>query len=101
MKIPKSIQLHGQTIKTVYRGDLTESEDCVGLAIYRKCEIVVQSVNGKGQPQRPASLQQQWYCHELVHFILEQMGEDDLRKTEKFVDLFGNLLHQALSTAKY
>jgi len=100
MKIPKSIQLFGQTIKTVYKDNLIDEDDSVGLACYRQLEIRLQSVDAKGRI-RPASSQEQWYCHELVHFILEGMGEHKLRRDERFVDLFGNLLHQALSTAVY
>jgi hypothetical protein len=35
-----------------------------------------------------------------VHLILNAMGEDDLYKNEKFVDLFAGLLHQVLTTSK-
>jgi hypothetical protein len=40
------------------------------------------------------------FCHELTHAILDLIKEDKLSKNEKFVDLFGGALHQALSTMK-
>lgn len=43
---------------------------------------------------------QQVFCHELVHAILHKMNEHKLNDNEKFVDLFGSLLHQAWVTIK-
>ena len=37
---------------------------------------------------------------ELVHAILHNMGEDDLNDNEKFVDVFGSLLHQVWVSIK-
>lgn len=34
------------------------------------------------------------YFHELVHLILDMMGERELYENERFVDVFGGLLHQ-------
>jgi len=99
MKIPTQIQLHAQTIKTVYDDNLMDNHDCVGEARYRKNEIALQTLSNT--TARPITQQEQWYCHELVHHILNQMGKDELDKDEAFVDLFANLLHQALVTAKY
>ena len=42
----------------------------------------------------------QVFCHELTHCILSTMGETTLNDNEKFVDLFGTFLHQALKTIK-
>jgi Zn-dependent peptidase ImmA (M78 family) len=43
---------------------------------------------------------QQVFCHELVHAILHNMCEIELNGNEKFVDLFGSLLHQAWTSCK-
>lgn len=40
------------------------------------------------------------FYHELVHSILISMGESDLNKDEKFVDLFALFLHQFIVTKK-
>jgi len=100
MKIPKEIYLHGQTIKIVYRKDILHEDDSVGLAVYRKNEIQLLDIKAEGLGRKQTK-QEEWFCHELVHFILDQMEEKDLCGNEKFVGLFGNLLHQALSSAKY
>jgi len=100
MKIPKEIHLHGQTIKIVYRKDILHEDDCVGLAVHRKNEIRLLDIKTEGL-LRPVTKQEEWFCHELTHFILDHMEEKELGGNEKFVGLFGNLLHQALSSAKY
>jgi hypothetical protein len=41
------------------------------------------------------------FYHELVHIILDAMGEDKLYSDERFVSLFGKLLHQIDSTKSY
>ena len=37
----------------------------------------------------------QTYFHELTHWILYIMNENDLRNNEKVVDVFATFLHQA------
>ena len=49
----------------------------------------------------PSSNVEQTYLHELTHMILAHMGEDELTGNEKFVNLFSELLYQAIETAKY
>lgn len=43
---------------------------------------------------------QQVFCHELVHAILHKMAEYELNDNEKFVDMFGSLLHQAWTSIR-
>lgn len=45
--------------------------------------------------------QEQSYCHELVHCILENIGEPHLSENEIFVDKFGKALHQILKSSHY
>lgn len=99
MRIPRSFQLHGLTIKVVYKDDLLEIHDSVGMAHYRTSEIYLQSLSK--QINRTKESQEQWFCHELVHFILQKMGKNKLQGDESFVDVFASLLHQSLTTAKY
>ena len=94
MIIPKQFQLVGKTIDVEYRPDLLKDEDKVGMAAYRRNRIYLQpSVSGY---ERDEADIEQSFLHEVVHWILMVMGED---KTEKYVDLFASLLHQALATA--
>jgi hypothetical protein len=45
-------------------------------------------------------LTQQIFCHELTHAILHHMAENELNSNERFVDVFGSLLHQAWISIK-
>jgi hypothetical protein len=90
--IPTSFQLAGMTI-TVEKDDaLFKERKILGEALYPQQKIVLDS-----DLLHPES-QEQNFLHELVHWLLYVMNEDDLRNNEKFVDLFSFLLHQALTT---
>ena len=99
MKIPTSFQLFGQTIRVEMVEDLLENEDATGVALYRKNMIQLQCPSAACN--RPPVQAEATFCHELMHWIFYVIGEDELRKNEKLVDLIGRLLHQALSTMVY
>jgi hypothetical protein len=67
--------------------------------VYSKNVIEIQKNNGG--ITRPTEMQEHTFLHELTHFILNAMGESELRGNEKFVDVFSGLLHQALVTMEY
>jgi hypothetical protein len=98
MVIPKEFVLFGQKIKVKIDTSILASDDAEGLALYRENTIKIAG-HSAVWPQK-TSREEQVFLHELVHFILYSMHEDDLRKNEKFVDVFASLLHQALITAK-
>lgn len=99
LRIPKAFKLFGQTIAVEWVHRLTEEQDAVGEARFRKNCIVLQQNNE--EISRPQTQIEATFCHELVHWIFFMMDEDDLRKNEKLVDNFGRLLHQALTTMEY
>lgn len=39
------------------------------------------------------------YYHEVTHAILNEMGEEELKENEKFVDLLGKLIRQFIETS--
>lgn len=95
MQIPETFQLHGQTINVKLDSTLTNRTDNRGEALPRTNEIRLQcSSNSIPIPQ---TLIEQTFCHELVHFLLIH-AESEKGDDEKFVNLIGSLLHQALST---
>jgi Zn-dependent peptidase ImmA (M78 family) len=96
MKIPKKFKLFGQEIKVVFDNELQLKEDHVGLANYRKNLIILDNNVTREQSQI-----EQTFLHELIHFICEELGENELQKNEKLVDLIANLLHQAFETMEY
>jgi len=99
MKIPKSFQLYGQTIHVKEYETLVADTRNVGQARYGDNEIALQSI--KHGYKADKSQQEQWFLHELIHFIFDGLGRNELGSNEPLVDTFAYLLHQALSTAKY
>jgi len=98
MRIPTSFNLIDETI-TVKTDPTVALEDSCGLSEYRTNTIRL-SPDNLVNPMTPHRTEQV-FLHELVHFILYAMKEDDLRKNEKFVDTFACLLHQAILTSNF
>lgn len=92
--IPRKFSLMGVTykVKVVPVKDWPDDET-IGFCNLE--EHVVSIFGGMSDVEK-----QQTFCHELVHAILDRMGEHDLNGNEKFVDVFGSLLHQAWSSCK-
>ena len=91
LNIPTEFALMGKTYK-VKVNDNT-GMDYNGYYNPQTLEISI----AKGQP---IDLAEHVFYHELVHCILQTMNEKQLYEDEKFTDIFGGLLHQALNTAK-
>lgn len=90
--IPKSFWLGGLKI-TVERDDaLIESRKVIGEARYSEQKILLDP------SVAPLQTLEQSFTHEMVHWILYVMNEDELRNNEKFVDLFSHFLYQGLTT---
>jgi len=53
-----------------------------------------------GKPVSPARKEEVFF-HELVHAVLDAMGNEELNSDEKFVDGFAVLLHQALKSCGF
>ncbi len=90
--IPDSFWLGGLQIDVSYDENLYKNRKIVGEARYPSQSIFLDSVVLNKQ-----STEQSFY-HELTHWILYMMNEDDLRNNEKFVDVFATFLHQARVT---
>ena len=106
MKIPKRFKLFGKTINVSWSDDpFVERPEASAFASYRKDEIQINPNRAiSGNDDQIA----QSFCHELMHFIMYHAGpscrEKDhsrMHRDEEFVDLCGNLLHQALDTMEY
>lgn len=99
MNIPKSFELFGQTITVEFVDDLVEEHEAYGLAVLKKNTIQLQASNTG--VKRPDTQIEQTFLHELTHYIYSAMGETKLHDNEKHIELFSQLLHQALTTQKY
>jgi predicted SprT family Zn-dependent metalloprotease len=102
-RIPVKFNLFSQTIDVIYSDtEFIEHDDKVGFASYRKNEIVLR-INPRCNEDQLA----QTFYHELMHFIMYHAGSslnrkiDYIHRDEEFIDLCGNLLHQAISTMKF
>ena len=99
MRIPKSFQLQGHTIQVVF-----DNEDCEKRKFCRYADL-----NGNKivlatkvfEDKFPKTKIEQTFIHEVIHHILEALGENKLNDNEKFVDGFAGHLHQILSTFNY
>ena len=95
--IPKSLNVGGQTISVNIK-DRLES-DKLGECCVAEARIdIAKTFNGREQAN-PSQLNT--FYHELVHCILDTMGENDLRGNEKFVSCFSSFLCEGMNTLKY
>ena len=90
MKIPKQIYLlgHKWEVKILSKGDWPYEGE-VGATNFPEMNIEIL--------QGPNSFMEHTYLHELVHACLQYMGETDLDKNERFIDLLSGLIHQAMT----
>lgn len=101
MNIPASFNLHGQVISVVFVPDLLYKESAYGFAKY--AENLIQLQPSTVDCPVPTEMMEETFCHEMVHHILLHVGgkyAEQLKNDEDFVDKFGKLLHQALTTQK-
>ena len=99
LPIPSAIWLNAQRIEIEQTPDLIYKEDARGHAAFREFKIRLQS-DSEGNP-RPLADLQRCFLHEVVHWILHVMSEDELCGNEKFVDVFARYLHQSFVMAEY
>ena len=94
IEIPKSYFVGGQEIKVKQEVDY----DRLGTVCVYAGELKLANTHcGKMQTQ---SSKENTFFHELVHSILETMGEYELTENEKFVSCFSGFLLEALKSAK-
>lgn len=102
MKIPNSVKVGKTTVKVQQPDGLQIGKDVCRGAYYGSDSIIVVA---KGNPQRDikytASEKANTFWHELVHVILQDMGERRLNANERFVSAFADRLDQAIKTARF
>lgn len=72
------------------------NEECLGVSEQVLCSISI-ATEYKGIGRNKTSIEQTLY-HEVVHAILDTLGESELSSNEKFVQSFSLLLHQFETT---
>lgn len=95
MRIPSRIHLMGYTITvSLISEDAWQHGDCVGFYDPTRLGIALRSQTA------PHALVHTFF-HEVTHAILQAMNREDLSRDEAFVDVFGGLLAQIVTTAEY
>ena len=91
MIIPTTFKLGGIEVSVVKNDALISDHGFIGLCHYTEQQIVF-------DPSVSPDIAEQSFIHELVHWILYVMGEEELRKNEKFVEVFAQFLYQYIQT---
>ena len=99
MRIPKRFKLLAHTVEVKADPFLVQRHDNVGRALYQEDVILYQPACDGYSVSRET--EEHSFVHELIHHMLVFMGEEELSRNEKFVDLFAGLLHQAFETMEY
>lgn len=90
MKIPRSFELQGRTIRVIPK---EIAGDAVGLWDARRDEITL-------LPGLPKDLSYASFLHEFCHAAFDALGRPDLSEDEKLVDGLAGLVHQMLKTGR-
>lgn len=93
--IPTEFKLGAQTIDVSWNPDLL-NDQVTGKASYHVNKIFL-------VPNTPIfsiskERQEQVFWHEVVHWIMFQLGKDELREDEEFVDLLADKIMQIVNT---
>lgn len=96
MKIPDNITIGGQVIEVKlidhldngYLGQISLGESKI---------VIAQNFNGCKQHQESIN---STFIHEVIHGILDTMGETELSSNEKFVNTFTGYLYQVIKQIK-
>lgn len=94
--VPTKFDMLGHTITVKIRKDLYDEAECYGRWTRGKHLIELQAVN----KDCTKSFQMQTFWHEVAHAVLDNIGEEKQGEDEKYVDLWGQLIHQVLKTAR-
>ena len=97
-KIPKQFELLGQTVAVEFTEDLQHDKDAYGAANFRSNKIQLQR-SSKHVPLTADKLEHVFF-HELAHYLMYVMGQDELMANEPFIDMMGGLMYQAIKSSK-
>lgn len=92
MFIPARLKIFNQTIKVIYKRNLIETEDAVGLWVQARNTIYLQQSTRKHKFTKEQI--DQAFLHEVVHCMLTLLSYHNLSKNEPLVDRLGMVLHQ-------
>ena len=99
MKIPKSFKLFGSTITVEFDNDKCDQDESYGLVKFKSNKMFLSDF-AQGFKIDLNEIESSYY-HEMLHFILNRLGYDDLNDDEKFVKQVSKALQQCLTTQEY
>jgi hypothetical protein len=99
MKIPNKFKVFASTINVGFDNVRLSNEGALGDCSFTDNKISICS-EYKGKEVSECSAVDTFY-HEKVHIILDAMGEHELSKQEKFVEVFARLLRQVDESAEF
>lgn len=94
MIIPARFKIFNQTIKVIYKRDLQDKHDAVGMWVHAKNTIYLQQSTRKYIYSKEQI--EQAFLHEVVHCILTLLSYHNLSRNEALVDRLGMVLHQII-----
>lgn len=97
MKIPNRLKIGGQDLNVEFTNTLIG--DKLGECVLWNGKIKIAEVY-KGEPQTDSSKFNTFY-HELIHAILDTMGEYELSSNERFVCSFSGFLSEAIRSFEF
>lgn len=100
MKVPKRFKVFASTIEVQYDNDRLSYEGSLGEASFNQFNNICLVDKYKGVPLDSSVVLDSFY-HERLHIILHAMGEHELSRNEKFVEVFARLLRQSDETAEF
>lgn len=95
MRIPAVVHIAGLKIQVVHDPLAVAERQYIGKSEYSKQRIILDKTAA------PRETTEQACVHEVVHWILHVMNEFELQNNEKFVDVFSQLLYQALTQSEW
>lgn len=98
--IPSSFQLGSQIIRVKYDDTIVAQHNAAGMCDYQQNTITLVTADNPSFPVNPDRLLQIFW-HEVSHFVLASMGQEELRDNEAFCDLLGDRLCQIVKSISY
>lgn len=97
-KIPKRFKVFASTINVDYDNERLSNQGILGDCSFTNNQINICS-EFRGEKVSECSTIDTFY-HEKIHIILDAMGEHELSRNEKFVEVFARLLRQSDESAE-
>lgn len=99
MKIPANFKVFASTVTINYDDTRLSNEGILGDCSFMDSQITLCN-NYKGEEVKKDTIIDTFY-HEKIHILLDAMGEHELSRNEKFVEVFARLLRQSDESAEF